>query len=278
MTPSTQSPSVIRLRDIKVVVAERTLLDIAHLEIRTAERIGIIGPNGAGKSTLLRVITGFAPIVQGDAEVLGRRFGARSTLSRVQLRELRTQIGQVMQGLNLVSRLTARENVLIGASVRMQSLPCWRNVLRLYPQSLSEEADTALAALGMLDRADARADKLSGGERQKVALARLVLQRPKLILADEPTSALDPSATRAACATLREVASNRTLISVVHQPELLAELSDRVIGVAHGRIQWDLPAKAVDAHALRELYGPAEAPIVHALHGTPALSTQLGAA
>jgi phosphonate transport system ATP-binding protein len=278
MTTSTPSSPVVRLCDIQVVVAGRTLLDIAHLEIRTGERIGIVGPNGAGKSTLLRVITGFAPIAKGHADVLGHRLDARSGLSRAQLRELRSQIGQVMQGLNLVPRLTARENVLVGASVRMQSLPLWRNVLRLYPQSLREEADAALAALDLLDRAAIRADKLSGGERQKVALARLLLQRPRLILADEPTSALDPSATRAACATLRKVAADKTLISVVHQPDLLGELSDRLIGVAHGRIQWDLPAKAVDAHALRELYGPAGARIIHAVHGEPTLSNQLGAA
>jgi phosphonate transport system ATP-binding protein len=80
------------------------------------------------------------------------------------------------------------------------------------------------------------------------------------VLADEPTAALDPAATRIACATLRSAASGNALLCVVHQPDLLAALADRVLGLAHGRIQWDLPVGAVDAHALRLLYGASGPP------------------
>lgn len=278
MSPPPAKRSTLRVRDLRVTAGQRTLLDISHFEAETGERIGIVGPNGAGKSTLLRVFTGFVPIDRGEIEVLGQRFDAAVAPSRSQLRTMRSQIGQVMQGLHLVPRLTARENVLIGASVRMQALPSWRNLLRIYPPSLRAEADAALAALDMLDRADTRADRLSGGERQKVALARVVLQRPRLVLADEPTSALDPNATRVACATLQALAADKTIVSVVHQPELLGMLADRVIGLSHGHIQWDLPLQAVDGHALRELYGPTCTSISIHPHGIPAPSTRLGTA
>lgn len=277
MTPSAPRDPVIRLSAVRVRAAEATLLDIAQLDVRAGERVGIVGPNGAGKSTLLRVLTGFAPLARGEVSVLGHTFGAARTLTRSQWRALRVQIGQVMQGLNLVSRLSARENVLIGASARMQALPFWRNWARLYPAELRSEADAALAALDLLDRADTRADRLSGGERQKVALARLILQRPRIVLADEPTAALDPSAARQACATLRAIPADGTLVSVVHQPELLDVLAERVIGVARGRVLWDLPLQSVDAHALRALYGPGESPVREAPRGCVSLRGPLDA-
>jgi len=255
MTTATTTTAV-RLRDISVVAGERVLLDIPHLEIASGERVALVGPNGAGKSTLLRTLAGFVRLARGEAQVLGRTFGpGHEALSRAQWRSLRSELGHIMQGLHLVPRLSARENVLIGASVRMQALPVWRNWARLYPATLRAEADAALAKLDIQSLADTRADHLSGGERQKVAIARLLLQRPSLILADEPTAALDPSATLQACKALRHAAMGRTLISVVHQTELLALLAERVLGLAHGRIVWDLPVGGVDDAALEALYG-----------------------
>ncbi len=246
----------VRLRDISVAAGERVLLDIPHLEIAAGERVALVGPNGAGKSTLLRTLAGFVRLARGEAQVLGRTFGlAHAALSRTQWRSLRSELGHVMQGLHLVPRLSARENVLIGASVRMQALPVWRNWARIYPANLRAEADAALADLDIEHLTDTRADRLSGGERQKVAIARLLLQRPTLILADEPTAALDPSATLQACQALRRAAQGRTLISVVHQTDLLPLLAERVLGLAHGRIVWDLPVGGVDEAALKALYG-----------------------
>lgn len=255
MTKATTTAAM-RLRDISVAAGERVLLDVPHVEIAAGERVALVGPNGAGKSTLLRILAGFVPLARGEVQVLGRTFGpAHAALSRAQWRSLRSELGHVMQGLHLVPRLSARENVLIGASVRMQALPAWRNWARLYPATLRAEADTALANLDIQHLADTRADRLSGGERQKVSIARLLLQRPSLILADEPTAALDPSATLHACRALRHAAQGRTLISVVHQTDLLPLLAQRVLGLAHGRIVWDLPVGRVDEAALKSLYG-----------------------
>jgi phosphonate transport system ATP-binding protein len=233
---------------VRVEAAGRCLLRVHRLEVRCGERVAIVGPNGAGKSTLLRLLAGLLAPTAGEVRVLGR-----------QAHDVpRQAVGLLMQGLHLVPRLSARENVVIGALARLHGTDAWRSWLRLYPAALLHEADSALAALGLGEHAGARADRLSGGERQKVALARLQLQQPQLVLADEPTSALDPSATQQVCEALLALAqpAGRTLISVVHDPELLPVLATRVIGVAGGEVQWDLDIEAVQPESLQELYRP----------------------
>jgi phosphonate transport system ATP-binding protein len=236
----------VSIRDLRVEHAGRLLLQVDRLVVRHGERVAIVGPNGAGKSTLLRVLGGLAQATSGKVSVLGRAAQARA----------RPEVGLVMQSLHLVPRLSARENVVVGALARLQGVDALRSWLRLYPPALVREADAALEALGLRERADARADRLSGGERQKVALARVQLQQPRLVLADEPTAALDPSATRHVCDALVALAepAGRTLVSVVHEPELLTRLSTRVIGIAEGQVQWDLPVQALDPQRLTELY------------------------
>lgn len=248
-----------RLRDVRVVAASRTLLQVNHLLVMPGERVAVVGPNGAGKSTLLRVIAGMTLAQQGSLDVLGRAIGpaAAVPLGRAGWRALRREVGVLMQGLHLVPRLTARENVLVGALAQLSGAQAWRSWWRRYPGSMLAEADAALGELGLTARADVRADRLSGGERQKVGLARLALQRPRLVLADEPTSALDPHATAQVCIGLRStaLATRQTLVTVVHDLDLIPTLATRVIGLAHGAIRWDLPFDRVDAAAWRELYG-----------------------
>ncbi len=265
MTQPSKS-AAIELEHLEVVVGGRRLLHIAQLRIEPGERVALVGPNGAGKSSLLRVLGGFLVPTQGRVSVLGRNWGSKAQpgLSATALRSLRAEVGQVMQGLHLVPRLTARENVVLGALARADAMPRWRSWSRLYPAHLLEEADQALAELGMAEHADMRADRLSGGERQKVGLARLKLQRARLVLADEPTSALDPNATQDACRSLCATAQGATLVSVVHNTDLLALLADRVIALAGGEIVFDLPLGAVTPQHLKRLYAesppPAESP------------------
>ncbi len=255
MTQPTISPAI-ELKHLEVVVAGRKLLHIPQLRIEPGERVALVGPNGAGKSSLLRILGGFLKPTHGRVSVLGRTWGPQlqSGLSAMVLRKLRAEVGQIMQGLHLVPRLTARENVILGALARADAMSLWRSWSRSYPAYLIDEADQALAELGMSEYADVRADRLSGGERQKVGLARLKLQRPRLVLADEPTSALDPNATQDACRSLCATAQGATLLSVVHNTDLLPLLAGRVIALAAGEIVFDLPVQAVTPHHLRALY------------------------
>jgi phosphonate transport system ATP-binding protein len=241
----------ISLRQVCCIADGRALLDVGALDIRHGERVAIVGHNGAGKSSLLRLLTGFMPAAHGSVEVLGRDLTARPVAD--DLRALRREVGQIHQGLHLVGRLSARENVLIGSLGRVVG---WRSWVRCFPASETASAEAALHAVGLLPRARTRADKLSGGERQKVAIARLLLQRPQLILADEPTAALDPAAAGEVCHLLAQAARSATLITVVHNPSLLPLLAERVIGLKKGRIAFDLPLAAVDDQKLSNLYRP----------------------
>jgi phosphonate transport system ATP-binding protein len=245
---------VSRVVDIEHLVCqagERTLLDLHHLQLRAGERVAVVGQNGAGKSTLLRCLSGFVLPTRGRASVLGRRLDA--TLSARELRALRLEVGQVMQGLHLVQRLSALDNVLIGALGHVRG---WRGWTRVHRPSDVADAEAALAAVGMLAKAGQRADRLSGGERQKVAIARMLMQRPRLILADEPTASLDPLAAAEICSLLARAASGATLLTVVHNPSLLPLLADRVIGLKQGRLVFDQPLADVSDAKLARLYRP----------------------
>jgi len=242
------APTVV-LNKVVVAAGGRTLVDIDNLTIQAGERVAIVGANGAGKSTLLRLLTGFAQATLGVPLVLGRSVGKGMTPA--ELRALRAQVGQVHQGLHLVARLTALDNVLIGSLARRGG---WRSWLRWYALADLAEAQAALHAVGMLARAATRADQLSGGERQKVAIARLLVQQPRLILADEPTAALDPAAALEVCKLLVQAARSATLITVVHNPALIPLIADRVIGLKQGRVVLDVATSALQDQQLTDLY------------------------
>ena len=244
-------PPCISLHAVLCAAEGRALLSIEQLTVSHGERIAIVGHNGAGKSTLLRLLSGFLPPSHGQVTVLGRDLS--QPLPAHALRGLRVELGQVLQGLHLVARLSALDNVLIGSLGRVTG---WRSWVRCFPAAEIRRAEKALHAVGLLPRAQTRADKLSGGERQKVAIARLLMQGPTLILADEPTAALDPSAAAEVCHLLRQVAAEATLITVVHNPSLLPLLADRVIGLKQGKIAFDLPTAAVNDEKLANLYRP----------------------
>ena len=240
--------ATIQLQDVVVQAQGRVLLHIPHLQIHAGERVAIVGANGAGKSTLLRVLTG---LVRCSGTVSVLQHTVRPALGSQGFRQLRAQVAQVMQGVHLVARLSALDNVLIGCLART---PGWRSCMRWHTAADQTLARTALQSVGLLAQADVRADQLSGGERQKVALARLLMQKPLLILADEPTAALDPAAAAEVCHLLVQAAQNATLMTVVHNPALVPVLAQRVIGLQAGSIAFDLPAHALDGARLEQLY------------------------
>ena len=192
-----------------------------------------------------------APTGSGSIEVLGCRVEPGMAVG--ELRTLRSRVGQVFQGLHLVSRLSALENVLIGGLDRCHSL---LTCARLFSSDEHDRAHAALKAVGMEHAAQLRSDRLSGGERQKVAVARALNQEPELILADEPTANLDPAAADEIALLLAELAEERqvTLITVVHTLQLLPNLAQRIIGMHSGRIAFDQPIGALDDKRMRLLY------------------------
>lgn len=245
---------VVRVDGLVCRAGDRVTLAVPAFAIEPGERVALVGPNGAGKSTLLRSLVGLVPATEGRVEVLGTALPGPRQPDAAALRALRARVGHVMQGLHLVQRLSALENVLVGALARV---PGWRSWLRWYPPAELAAAQAALAAVGLAGLARTRCDRLSGGERQKVAIARMLLQRPRLILADEPTASLDPQAAADVCRLLAVAAEGATLVTVVHQPALLPVLADRVVGLRAGRIVFDLPRGEVDEARLAALYDTA---------------------
>lgn len=251
----------IRLHALHLQLGPRTLLAIPHLHIGTGERVALVGPNGAGKSTLLRLLGGQAPAAwQGQIQVLGQAL----PLHAAALQGLRRPLAQVHQGLHLVDRLSTRDNLLIGALGRCHGLAAWQAGLAgRYPPAIEAEAEAWLQRLNLSALAHRRVDRLSGGERQRVAIGRAALQRPRLLLADEATAQLDPQAARQACDWLRLAAGEGSLVSVVHQLELLPRLADRVIGLRAGQLVLDRPVDDSPAlqQALADLYEGGAAPL-----------------
>lgn len=241
--------TAISLRDVRVQAGQKVLLHVDALSILAGEKVAILGRNGAGKSTLLRCLNGFTTPSQGTVQVVGQQ--VYPVLAERQLRAVRAQVGQVLQGLHLVPRLSALENVLIGGLARMPKLRSW---LRVHTAAEMELARAALQAVGVLHLAAKRADELSGGERQKVAIARMLMQQPSVVLADEPTAALDPTAADEVCKLLVQASKHATLVTVVHNTALVPLLANRVIGLKQGRVVIDCAASELVQQQLDALY------------------------
>ena len=226
------------------------LLRELAFSVQTGERVALVGHNGAGKSSLLRALAGFAPVHQGSLRVLDLELSGAP--AAVALRLLRARVAQVHQGLHLVGRLSALDNVLIGGAGRHASPETW---LRRWPAAERQAACAALAWVGLAHAAARRTDELSGGERQKVALARALHQRPALLLADEPTASLDADAADEVVALLNRAVAERamTLLCVVHDLDRVPCLAQRAIALRHGRIVADMAVTAQTPAVLRGL-------------------------
>jgi phosphonate transport system ATP-binding protein len=252
------SSHVVRLAAVNVMAGATALLDDINLVIAARERVAIIGANGAGKTTFLKVLTGMVPITSGSVEVLGHPVS--NLKAPVELRLLRSRVGQVFQGLHLLGRLSALENVLVGALGRYDSIFSFARVFSTDEQA---RAHAALDAVGMGHAAQFRADRLSGGERQKVAIARALNQEPDVILADEPTANLDPLAAAEIAELLARIVAERgmALITVAHTLKLLTSLAQRVIGMRSGTIVFDRAIDDIDEFEIERLYRGENGPL-----------------
>ena len=246
---STVVDCVIDARGLQVSAGSQVLLRDVGLTIAAGERVALVGHNGAGKSTLLRALSGFRPVTRGRLRVLDTDMS--ETRDAITLRRLRSRVAQVHQGLHLVGRLSALDNVLIGGAGRHTSAWTW---LRRWPDVELRAAHAALSRVGMGWSATRRTDSLSGGERQKVAIARALHQKAPILLADEPTASLDTEAADEVIALLAAVACERqaTLLCIVHDLDLLPRLADRAIALRRGIVVADV---AVNAHTPGQLRG-----------------------
>lgn len=196
-------------------------VDGVDLRIEVGECVAIMGPSGSGKSTLLALLGGLEVVTSGTVEVLGTQWAALSDEGRARFR--RGHLGFVFQNLDLLPFMTAAENVAFGIGV-----------------SGAEHAmdpRAALAEFGLDAQADRLADQLSGGEQERVAVARSLAHGPELVLGDEPTGSLDAASSEAAIRFFLQAVRRlgATAVVVTHDPTVAGQF-DRTVVLRDGRV------------------------------------------
>lgn len=224
------APTLVSASDVtKSYTAGSRSIEILHgisLSVRAGEMCAVMGPSGSGKSTLLYCLSGLEQPSTGEVRLLDQ---PTNKLSRTALAKMRrSDVGFVFQSYNLVPSLTAWENVALPTRLRGKR-----------PERFV--VDEALAAVGLAHLAESRPAVMSGGEQQRVALARVLAQQPRIIFADEPTGALDTRSGDMVLEQLRGIAHHpeRCVLTVTHDPQVAARC-DRVLFLRDGYLVREL--------------------------------------
>lgn len=220
-----------------------------NLEVEQRSFTVILGRSGAGKSTLLRCINGL--VSPTDGEILMNNISVNG--SKRNLKEVRQQAGMIFQQFNLVGRLSVLLNALTG---RLSYIPTWRSLVYHFSKSEIELAGRALERVGLEGKAGQRADTLSGGEQQRLAIARVLVQQPKVILADEPVASLDPKTADGIMGLLKtiNVEEGITVLCNLHQVEFARGYAEKVIGIRRGKVVFEDEIANLNKDTIRDIY------------------------
>jgi lipooligosaccharide transport system ATP-binding protein len=233
----------LRLRGVVKRYGPITAVDGLDLEVPEGTCVGLLGPNGAGKSTTMRLLTAQAIADEGELEVLGYRLPEDS-------KQARAECGVVPQLDNLDTTLTVEQNLRV-----------FTYLYRVERSRRHDAIEEALKLANLVDRRDTRVDKLSGGMRRRLLIARALVHRPRLVLLDEPTVGLDPQVRQELWALIDALRSEGTSILMsTHYIEEAERLADTVTIMSHGKaVATGRPSDLVVEHAGREaieVYGP----------------------
>jgi len=243
---------ILRIEALTKSFSTTRAVDDVSLTIKGDEMIGIIGRSGAGKSTLLRLINRLADPTSGSIH-----FGDRdiTALQGRALRQWRAECGMIFQQFNLAGRLDALTNVLIGRASKNSTLS---NMVLHFPATDRADAIALMDRLGVLGVALQRAETLSGGQQQRVAIARTMMQGPRIILADEPVAALDPQSAEQVMGILATI--NKTqgigIIVNLHSLDIARRYFPRIIGLREGQVVFDGTPNDLTEATLLDIYGP----------------------
>ncbi len=251
---SAPASPVIVIRGASVHYDGAPALSGIDLTVNANERVALLGRSGAGKSSLLRLLNGSVQVSSGSVQVLGTDMVSAGPR---ELRELRRRIGTIAQGLDLPGPLRVRHNVTAGALGAIRTRTALRSLLS---HRVGSATAAALVQVELDGFADRRTDELSGGEQQRVAVARVLLQKPQVVLADEPASSLDPDLANVIVAALTSArwsgpdSQGPTVIASLHNLELARRHCDRIVGLVDGRIAVDVAVSELDSRHLGLIY------------------------
>jgi putative ABC transport system ATP-binding protein len=243
--------SIITARELTKVygrgATEVRALDGVEFDVEPGEFVAIMGPSGSGKSTLLHVIGALEPATSGTVALEGERYDGLEDDELTRLR--RERMGFVFQFFNLLPSLSALENVLLPALIARRAT-----------DDMRDRASQLLSRVGLGGRADHTPSELSGGEQQRVSIARALLLSPHLVLADEPTGNLDSRAGAEILRLLRDLNRDErvTVVMVTHDPSAAA-IADRIVFLRDGRIVEELDGGSTES--VIEAFGRVQAPI-----------------
>ncbi len=229
----------------KTFEGEGNVLEDVSFELEDGESVAIVGPSGAGKTTILRLASGAIAPDAGEVAVGGKDLASDDANGASDSTAL------VYQERSLIERRSALSNVLVG---RLQQVSALRGLIEpLIPLNPTPGYD-ALEAVGIEEEAESRVDELSAGQRQRVSIARSLVQEADVLLADEPTANLDPQTRDQVLDVLMDATGDRTLAAVLHDVELAVERFPRVIGVGDGTIAFDKDADDITEADLNDLF------------------------
>ncbi|MGM9671096.1 MAG: phosphonate ABC transporter ATP-binding protein [Oscillospiraceae bacterium] len=242
---------MILLTDLTKAYADHTALDHVSAQFPTGKFTAVIGRSGAGKSTLLRCINGLTEVSSGRVEIDGQDMAKLRGRER---RALQRRIGMIFQDFCLVGQITALQNVL---NACLADMDFFRVLFGLFSRQQKDAAMQMLEKVGMADKAQQKAASLSGGEKQRVAIARVLLQGCDIVLADEPVASLDPVHAETVLGILKRLQTEdgKTVIMNSHNVEQARRYADIILGVRAGRVVFSGAPEALDAAALERIYG-----------------------
>lgn len=214
---------MIKLENVRKNYKSTRVLNNVSFSANKGEIVAIIGPSGCGKTTLLKCINGLEKIDNGKIIVEGKDIAGKD----FNLSQLRQDVGIVFQQYNLFPHMTVKENITL-APLKVKKMK--KNEAEILAMMLLEK-------VGLLEKMDCHPHQLSGGQAQRVAIARTLAMKPKVILFDEPTSALDPHMKREVLEVIKKLkSSNMIIVIVTHEMNFAREIADRVVFLHNGQV------------------------------------------
>ncbi|MFT9599339.1 phosphonate ABC transporter ATP-binding protein [Mesobacillus sp.] len=238
----------ISLKQISKIYERKIALSSLSFTVNKGELVALIGPSGAGKTTLLNLLAAILPPSQGEILIDGHPLSGL-----IDHKKRAKKIGIIRQQFDLVGELPVIHNVLAG---RLSEWGIIKSLLSMLIPQDKEYAVQALNRVGLTDKLYEKTSSLSGGEQQRVALARLLVQSPEIVLADEPVASLDPARAEDVLDLLVKIAleENQTLIASLHSVDYARKYFDRLIALKNGELFFDLPASSVTDDHINSLY------------------------